>query len=101
MGYVNRNKIYNDVNIPVDTEEDFAQTLQEVWLKDANGVNPAKLDISFSADGKRVEAARFLIQVRPAGDRTFFGPFHYWQFIERLAATGFCINRVNVIFAAG
>ena len=49
------------MQLPVKTEEDFAQTLRDMYLSDP--INSARLDVSFSQDGSRVEAARFLIQV--------------------------------------
>ena len=62
MDYVDRNKGYSDIELPIGTEKDFAQTLKDVYLADPN--NPARLDVSFSQDGTKVEAARFLILVR-------------------------------------
>ena len=49
------------MQLPVKTEEDFAQTLRDMYLSDP--INSARLDVSFIQDGSRVEAARFLIQV--------------------------------------
>ena len=62
LNYLERNKGYADVDLPVDTPTDFANTLKNVYLADPN--NPARLDVSFTEDGTRVKAARFLIQVR-------------------------------------
>ena len=62
LDYVDRNKGYSDIELPIGTEKDFAQTLKDVYLADPN--NPARLDVSFSQDGTKVEAARFLILVR-------------------------------------
>ena len=59
LDYVDRNKGYSDVHLPVNTEQEFAETLQNFYLADPN--NPARLDVSFN--GNRVDAARFLIQV--------------------------------------
>ena len=61
LDYVERNKGYTDVELPVDTPKDFANTLKNVYLADPN--NPARLDVAFSEDGTRVKAARFRIQV--------------------------------------
>lgn len=61
LDYVDRNKGFNDVNLPVDTAEEFADTLKNIYLADPN--NPERLDVSFSDDGTRVKAARFIIQV--------------------------------------
>ena len=61
LDYVDRNKGYADVQLPIQTEQEFAQTLKNVYLADPN--NPARLDVTFSQDGQKVEAARFLIQV--------------------------------------
>ena len=61
LDYLDRNKGYSDVELPVDTELNFAKTLKNVYLADPN--NPARLDVSFDQDGSRVQAARFLIQV--------------------------------------
>ncbi len=61
LDYVRRNKDYGDVQLKVDTEEDFARTLKDVYLADPWSEN--NLDVAFSKDGKRVTAARFLIQV--------------------------------------
>ena len=61
LDYVDRNKGYTDIELPIDTEEEFAQTLKNVYLA---GDNPVRLDVAFSPDGKKVEAGRFLIVVR-------------------------------------
>ncbi len=62
LDYVDRNREYADINLDIDTEEDFAYTLKNVYLADSS--NPARLDVAFSEDESRVKAARFLIQVR-------------------------------------
>ena len=62
LDYVDRNKGYSDVNLPVETPEEFADTLKNVYLADPN--NPERLDVAFTDDGTRVKAARFIIQVR-------------------------------------
>ena len=59
------------MQLPVKTEEDFAQTLRDMYLSDP--INSARLDVSFSQDNSRVEAARFLIQV----SKDFF--FNLWD----------------------
>ncbi len=61
LDYVDRNKDYSDVQLPIETQAEFTQTLKNVYLADPN--NPARLDVAFSQDGSRIEAARFLIQV--------------------------------------
>ena len=61
LNYVDRNAGYDDVDLNLDTEEDFAETLKVHYL--AGSVSPISLDVKFSDDGKRVSAARFLIQV--------------------------------------
>ena len=58
------------MQLPVKTEEDFAQTLRDMYLSDP--INSARLDVSFSQDGSRVEAARFLIQVSQIFKIKFF-----------------------------
>ena len=62
LDYVDRNKGYSDIQLPIDTQQNFADTLKNVYLADPN--NPARLDVSFSPDGSKIDAARFLIQVR-------------------------------------
>ena len=59
------------MQLPVKTEQDFAQTLRDMYLSDP--INSARLDVSFSQDNSRVEAARFLIQV----SKDFF--FSIWD----------------------
>lgn len=54
--------MFSDVQLPISTESDFAKTLNQKYFQD--GTVPQKLDVAFSADKSRVEAARFLIQVR-------------------------------------
>lgn len=61
LDYIDRNKGYSDVHLPVETSQEFTQTLKSVYLADPN--NPARLDVSFTDDGASVQAARFLIQV--------------------------------------
>ena len=63
LDYLKRNEGYSDISLPVDSPNDFAQTLQNIYLADSS--NPAKLDVAFNDDSTRVIAARFLIQVRP------------------------------------
>ena len=62
LDYVERNKGYTDVELPINSEADFTQTLKNVYLSDRN--NPKRLDVAFSPDGQRVEAGRFIITVR-------------------------------------
>jgi len=62
LDYIRRNEAYGDVDLPVGNAEDFANTLKSVYLADPWSEN--NLDVEFSADGKRVVAGRFLIQVR-------------------------------------
>ncbi len=52
----------NTTVLDVSTEEAFARTLRDVYLADPWAEN--NQDVAFSEDGKRVVAARFLIQVR-------------------------------------
>lgn len=47
--------------VDVSTEEAFARTLRETYLADPWAEN--NLDVSFADGGRRVDAARFLIQV--------------------------------------
>ena len=61
------------MQLPVKTEEDFAQTLRDMYLSDP--INSARLDVSFSQDNSRVEAARFLIQV----SKDSFPQFVRWK----------------------
>ena len=55
--------------LDISTEESFARTLREVYLADPWAEN--SLDVAYSDDGKRVVAARFLIQVGRCGRQTF------------------------------
>ena len=61
LDYIKRNKGYADLDLPVETEKDFANTLKEVYLADPN--NMAKLDVAFNENDMKIDAARFLIQV--------------------------------------
>ena len=64
LDYVERNKGYEDISLPIDTEADFAHTLETMYF--AEEFSPMRLDVAFqtSPQGyKRVSAARFLIQV--------------------------------------
>ena len=61
LDYVDRNKGYADVDLPISTEQDFANTLMNKYLSDST--TPAKLDVAFDENKFRIEAARFLIQV--------------------------------------
>ena len=63
MDYVQRNKDYSDVNLAVENEQDFAQTLDKVYF--ASQFDASRLDVAFDSSSgyKRVSAARFLIQV--------------------------------------
>ena len=62
LDYIERNKDYSDVDLPISTEYDFANTLKNKYLNDPTSAN--KLDVSFDETNSRVIAARFLIQVR-------------------------------------
>ncbi|XP_055600354.1 patched domain-containing protein 3 [Uranotaenia lowii] len=57
ISYVDRNNDY--LNLTLDSEQAFIDALKEIWLFPAN---PFSLDVKFSADGKRIEASRFMIQ---------------------------------------
>ena len=59
-GFVDRNKDYDDMEINLDTEEEFVTTLRTLYLSDPS--TPLHLDVEFSEDGTRIVAARFLIQ---------------------------------------
>lgn len=61
LDYLKRNEGFTDVYLPVDTAENFAKTLKDVYLADPS--NPAKLDVAFNSDNTKVVAIRFLIQV--------------------------------------
>ena len=77
LDYLKRNEGYTDVNLPVDSPQDFASTLKNIYLADAS--NPAKLDVAFSEDNSKVVAARFLIQV---GHIYFYSLWYliiFWQ----------------------
>jgi len=62
LDYIDRNKDYSDVDLPISTEYDFANTLRTNYL---DPTTATKLDVSFDETNSRVVAARFLIQVRP------------------------------------
>lgn len=62
LDYIDRNKDYSDVDLPISTEYDFANTLRTNYLNDPT--TATKLDVSFDETNSRVVAARFLIQVR-------------------------------------
>ncbi|XP_046993292.1 patched domain-containing protein 3 [Schistocerca americana] len=57
VGYIRRNEDY--LNVSIDTEEDFINTLKELWLFKPN---PFSLDVKFNDEGTRIIASRFLIQ---------------------------------------
>ncbi|KAK7866832.1 hypothetical protein R5R35_006010 [Gryllus longicercus] len=57
VGYVKRNQDY--LNVSIATEDEFIQTLKELWLFKPN---PFSLDVKFNEDGTRIIASRFLIQ---------------------------------------
>ena len=61
LDYIDRNKDYSDVDLPISTEYDFANTLRTNYL---DPTTATKLDVSFDETNSRVVAARFLIQVR-------------------------------------
>ena len=61
LDYIDRNKDYSDVDLPISTEYDFANTLRTNYL---DPTTATKLDVSFDETKSRVIAARFLIQVR-------------------------------------
>ena len=62
LDYVERNKGYADIDLPISTELDFATTLRHEFISDPT--TPKRLDVAFNDDKTRVVAARFLIQVR-------------------------------------
>merc|ERR1712038_255048 len=59
LDYIDRNKDYSDVDLPISTEYDFANTLRTNYL---DPTTATKLDVSFDETNLRVIAARFLIQ---------------------------------------
>ena len=61
LDYIDRNKDFSDIQLPIGTPSDFANTLRNVYMADP--ASPTRLDVSFSEDTTRVTAARFLIQV--------------------------------------
>ena len=61
LDYVDRNKDYADVNLPISTDYDFANTLRTQYLNDPT--TPDRLDVGFDETKSRITAARFLIQV--------------------------------------
>ena len=61
LDYLKRNEGYTDVHLPVNSPQEFASTLKNIYLADPS--NPAKLDVAFNEDNSKVVAARFLIQV--------------------------------------
>ena len=75
LDYVDRNKGYTDIELPIDSEEEFAQTLKNVYLA---GDNPVRLDVAFNPDGKKVEAGRFLIVVR----NSYYYFYHYHKVLS-------------------
>ena len=60
LSYADRNSDLPQVAL--DTEGDFARTLKDVYL--SGPFSEAALDVEFDANFTRVNAARFLIQVR-------------------------------------
>ena len=58
LGFVERNRGYDDMDIRVGTEKEFVSSLQNLYLADPS--TPLHLDVEF--DGDRIVAARFLIQ---------------------------------------
>jgi len=59
-GFIERNQDYDDMEILVDSEEEFVTTLRTLYLSDPS--TPLHLDLQYSEDGTRIEAARFLVQ---------------------------------------
>ncbi|KAF4520468.1 hypothetical protein B566_EDAN004719 [Ephemera danica] len=57
VSYVDRNQDY--LNSSIDTEQDFIDTLKELYL---SSPNPFSLDIKFNDNGEHIIASRFLIQ---------------------------------------
>ncbi|KAK6620311.1 hypothetical protein RUM44_006712 [Polyplax serrata] len=55
--YVRRNG--EDLNVTIDTEEDFISNLKSLWLFKPN---PFSLDVKFNEDESRILASRFMIQ---------------------------------------
>ena len=62
LDYVERNREYGDIDLPIGTELEFAHTLKTTYLSDP--APPYNLDVEFNANGTEVRGARFLIQVR-------------------------------------
>ena len=60
LGFIERNRgWYSDVDINIDTEETFINTLQNSYLSDPNSA--FNLDVVFDESGKRIVASRFLV----------------------------------------
>ena len=57
LSYISKNQDY--LNVTIDTEESFIDTLKELWLFPTS---PLSLDVKFDETGKHIIANRFLIQ---------------------------------------
>jgi hypothetical protein len=62
LDFVERNTGYEDMaaELSVATEAEFIRTLRTAYLTDLS--TPLHLDVHFSADGRHIEASRFLLQ---------------------------------------
>ena len=60
LGFIDRNRgWYSDVDIDIETEENFVKTLQNSYLSDPNSA--FNLDVLFDESGKKIVASRFLV----------------------------------------
>ncbi|XP_073969926.1 patched domain-containing protein isoform X2 [Rhodnius prolixus] len=57
VSYIKRNK--EDLNVTIDTEPDFIQTLKDLWLFKPN---PFSLDVKFNENQTKIIASRMMIQ---------------------------------------
>jgi hypothetical protein len=71
LDFIERNRGYEDLDLAVNTEPEFVHTLRTAYLNDLS--TPLHLDVHFSADGRHIEASRFLLQgyrIKDALDET-------------------------------
>jgi hypothetical protein len=71
LDFIERNRGYEDLDLAVNTEAEFVHTLRTAYLNDLS--TPLHLDVHFSADGRHIEASRFLLQgyrIKDALDET-------------------------------
>ncbi|KAK9502160.1 hypothetical protein O3M35_012746 [Rhynocoris fuscipes] len=57
VSYIKRNK--EELNVSIDTEPEFIQTLKDLWLFKPNAFS---LDVKFNDNGTRIIASRMMIQ---------------------------------------